>query len=107
VNTNGKLGDATGIFEQQVNERDLFLSQNYPNPFDEVTTISYKISKAQLVSLKVYTLLGKEIMTLVNSSQPAGTYKKGFDASQLSPGIYIYKLQAGGSTLCKKMLLMR
>jgi predicted lipoprotein with Yx(FWY)xxD motif len=107
VNANGKLGNTIGIFEQPGNERDFFLSQNYPNPFYESTTIKYKISNAQLVSLKVYTLLGKEIKTLVNSLQPAGTYEKGFDASQFSPGIYIYKLQVGSSTLCKKMLLMR
>ena len=83
------------------------LSQNYPNPFNSTTSIEYAIDSRQFVSLKVYNLLGKEIVTLVNEEKPAGVYMVEFDARELSSGIYIYQLQAGDFTETRKMMLMR
>ena len=66
------------------------LYQNYPNPFNPGTKISYKISEKSFVSLKIYDILGNEIMILVNEEKPAGFYEKEFNAAELSSGIYFY-----------------
>jgi hypothetical protein len=83
------------------------LSQNYPNPFNPSTSIKYAISSRQFVSLKIYDVLGNEVATLVNEEKSAGSYEITFDASQLSSGIYFYKLQAGGFIETKKLTLMK
>jgi hypothetical protein len=80
------------------------LEQNYPNPFNPVTGISYSIPFGSYVTLKVYDLLGREISTLVNGSQNAGSYKVNFDGSNLSSGIYFYRITAiTGSTRFEKI----
>ena len=83
------------------------LIQNYPNPFNPSTIIRYAIDSRQFVSLKVYNLLGKEVATLVNENKEAGNYLVNFNASYLSSGIYIYKLQAGEFFQTKKMTLVK
>ena len=83
------------------------LSQNYPNPFNPSTTISYSISKDGLVTLKVYDILGKEVVTLINEVQSAGTMNITFDASELSSGVYYYQLVSGEFTSTKKLILMK
>ena len=83
------------------------LSQNYPNPFNPTTSIRYAIDGRQFVSLKVFNLLGKEVATLVNENKEAGNYLVNFNASYLSSGIYIYKLQAGEFIQTKKMTLIK
>ena len=84
-----------------------YLKQNYPNPFNPTTKISYSIKEEGLVTLKVYDILGKEIVTIVNENKPEGIYEVEFNASQLPNGMYIYKLQAGGFSDVKKMLLLK
>ena len=100
--------DGTTIVE---NEKELptsfELSQNYPNPFNPTTTISFSISSSAFTSLKVYDILGNEVETLVNEEKPAGTYELQFDASNLSSGVYLYRLSAGNFTEMKKMVLMK
>ncbi|MFZ1518659.1 MAG: PQQ-binding-like beta-propeller repeat protein [Ignavibacteriaceae bacterium] len=86
---------------------DYYLDQNYPNPFNPATKISYSIKDEGLVSLKVYDVLGKEIATLVNDYKSAGNYEVEFNASQLSSGMYIYKIQAGNFSDARKMLLTK
>ena len=83
------------------------LSQNYPNPFNPTTTIKFSLSQPCLTTLKIYDIVGKEIVTLVNEEKSTGAYIVEYDASRLSSGIYFYQLQAGDFTETKKMILMR
>jgi len=88
------------------------LSQNYPNPFNPTTTIKYFIPLVEThghasVQLVVYDILGREVATLVNKEQKAGSYKVAFDASHLTSGIYFYRLQSGSFVQSRKMILLR
>ena len=83
------------------------LNQNYPNPFNPSTIISYSIPNPGFVTLKVYDMLGREVQTLVNKFQSAKTYSISFDASDLSSGVYLYKLQAGDFLESRKMILIK
>lgn len=83
------------------------LSQNYPNPFNPSTKIQYSISSQQNVTLKVYDVLGKEVATLVNDEKPAGTYEVFFNGSNLSSGVYFYKLQSGSFVETRKLTLLK
>ena len=82
------------------------LDQNFPNPFNPTTRISYTMPEAGFVTLKVYDLLGKEIQTLVNEFQPAGSQTFEFDASRLSSGTYFYTVRIGGSFVKTKTMLL-
>ena len=88
------------------------LSQNYPNPFNPVTVIGYSLLVNSRVQLKVYDILGREIETLINEFQKAGTYETQFPnnqytINQLASGVYFYKLVAGDFVAVKKMILMK
>ena len=83
------------------------LFQNYPNPFNPFTTIKYQIPEYSYVTLKVYDVLGKEISTLVNEEVVVGSYEVEFDGSELTSGIYFYKLQAGNFVETRKMVLLK
>ncbi len=92
----------------------LVLEQNYPNPFNPSTTIRYKIPRQvgnnSNVTLKVYDILGREVVTLVNKAQKPGTYEIKFNTfvnRQITSGLYFYKLTSGNYTLTKKMILLR
>lgn len=83
------------------------LGQNYPNPFNPTTRISYEIEKAGHVSLKLYDMLGREIMTLVNEQQSEGRYSIQCNFSELSSGVYFYRISTGKFNNTKKMILLR
>jgi hypothetical protein len=83
------------------------LHQNYPNPFNPTTEIEYSVPRAGYVSLKVYNVLGQEVATLFSGLRNAGTYQATFDAGRFASGVYFYRLQAGGLTITKKMVLMK
>ena len=83
------------------------LLQNYPNPFNPTTTIDFTLPSAGFVSLKVYDLLGREVMTLLNEQKAAGTYRATFDATNLPSGTYFYVLRAGSFNDVKKMTLVK
>lgn len=80
---------------------------NYPNPFNPTTKISYHLPEASFVTLKVYDILGREIVTLVNEVKPSGKYEVEFNASELPSGTYVYKLTAGNYQTMRKMLLIK
>ena len=86
---------------------DYVLYNNYPNPFNPSTTITFSIPSEEFVTLKVFNSLGEEIAELVNETKPAGSYSILFDASKLSSGIYFYELQTGSFVETKKMILIR
>ena len=89
------------------------LEQNFPNPFNPSTTITYRVgtgghsSTPAFVVLTVYDLMGKEVATLVNKEQAAGTYSVKFDATQLTSGLYLYRLRTGAFAVTRKMQLLR
>ena len=83
------------------------LAQNYQNPFNPTTVISYSIPNASHVSIKVFDVLGNTIATLIDKNQEIGSYKVSFDATKLSNGVYFYKINAGQFTSTKKMLLLK
>ena len=89
----------------------LELSQNYPNPFNPVTKIDYQVTDESKVTLKIYDITGKEVMTLVNAQQKSGYYTVQFNASNLSSGNYFYKLIASSngneSVVTKKMTVIK
>jgi len=86
---------------------DFNLKQNYPNPFNPATTIVYEIPKKSMVSLKVFDMLGKEVINLVQEEKNEGRYEVTFDGSQLASGIYLYQLVTENYTATKKMILMK
>ncbi len=90
---------------QQSDDYKLF--QNFPNPFNPSTKISYKIKKEGNVSLTVFNLVGQEISVLVNEKQSPGNYEVEFDASELTTGVYLYKLQVNGFTSVKRMTVLK
>ncbi|MBU2447491.1 MAG: CIA30 family protein [Bacteroidetes bacterium] len=83
------------------------LSQNYPNPFNPSTMIEYSIAKDEFVTLRVYDILGQEVATLVNEMKSPGRYSARFDASRLSSGVYIYRIQSESFTSVRKMILQK
>lgn len=93
--------------EQSVNNT-FNLNQNYPNPFNPSTQINYSLATAGQVSIKVYNVLGELVTELINIYQSAGSYSVGFDAGDISSGVYFYQLQIDGSIVgSKKMMLIR
>jgi len=83
------------------------LGQNYPNPFNPSTVIKFSLPESGLVTLKVFNILGQEIMTLVNEVRAVGNYEVSFDASNLTTGMYVYRIESGEFTATKKMMLVK
>jgi PKD repeat protein len=87
------------------------LSQNYPNPFNPTTIISYTLPQRSNVSLKIYDLLGRELISLINEEQNQGYYSIDFSVNSaegtISSGIYIYQLRAGNFIQSRKMMLLK
>ncbi len=85
----------------------LSLHQNFPNPFNPSTTITFDLPKQGTLSLRVFSAIGREVRTLADGVYPAGSYRVQFDSGDLPSGIYTYELQAAGQRLVKKMVLMK
>ncbi len=83
------------------------LEQNYPNPFNPTTTIRYAIPQDNYVSIKLYDVLGNEVMTLVNEQKQAGRYEMLFNASGIASGVYYYQITSGSFTQTRKLVLMK
>jgi len=87
--------------------REYRLEQNYPNPFNPSTTIRFTIPNTENVQLDVFDMLGRKVATLVNQRLAAGTYTVQFNASQLSSGMYFYRISAGNFKQAMKMMLIK
>jgi hypothetical protein len=83
------------------------LEQNYPNPFNPTTKIKFQIPSEGVVKLKIFNILGQEVATLVNEQMKAGSYSVDFNASKISSGVYIYRIETGTFTSVKKMMLLK
>ena len=97
----------TDVSDNSQHPNEFRLYNNYPNPFNPTTIIRYSIPEASFTSIRIYNELGKEVSALVNETKSAGTYEVEFNASNLSSGVYYYKLQAGSFTETKKMILIK
>lgn len=94
------------LISQQV-PKSFKLSQNYPNPFNPSTSIKFSLPNSSFTTLKVYNLVGQEIVTLVNENLNAGTYEATLNGANLTSGIYFYTINAVGYSETKKMMLIK
>ncbi len=92
---------------KQIENLSYRLDQNYPNPFNPSTTIRYRIPASGLVTLKVYDILGREVMILTDERQFSGYHEVIFNAGNLASGIYFYQLKAGSYVQTKKLLFLK
>lgn len=97
----------TDVEEEKQLPTEFALLQNYPNPFNPTTTITYHLPKASKVELKVHDIIGNEIATLVNQEKPAGRYNIEFDGSDISSGVYLYKIKTDEFIAVKKFILIK
>lgn len=98
---------ATSVASEQLLPVSITLHQNYPNPFNPTTNITVDLNKKSLVILEVFNSLGQRVSVLLNRQLEAGSFNIPFDGSNLSTGVYLYRLQANGVTTAKKMMLVK
>jgi hypothetical protein len=96
-----------GLTELGATPEDFTLAQNYPNPFNPTTVISYQLPVNSEVRLEVYDMLGRNVATLVDGRVAAGRHTVNFDASNLSSGVYLYRLQAGSQIMTRKLTILK
>jgi hypothetical protein len=117
ISTNGAVQSAmfikrsqmvlTGVSNTEIVPNKYSLEQNYPNPFNPTTNIRFTVPKNGFASLKIYDMSGKEVSTYLDGYITAGSYTAPFDGSQLSSGVYFYRLTAGDFVETKKMMLVK
>ncbi len=107
IDRDGKFTYSTSVEVSVAASLQFGLEQNFPNPFNPMTTIGYSIPLSGFVSLNVFDALGREVRTLVNEEKDAGTYSVRFDGSSLSSGLYFYSLRAGTFSAVKKFILVK
>jgi hypothetical protein len=100
-------GTATAVAQQPGAPRTFALDQNFPNPFNPTTQISYELAAAGPVRLTVYDVLGRKVASLVDGEEQAGSHQVRFDGTGLASGVYIYRLQTPSALLQKKMMLVK
>lgn len=119
VDSTGALGGTTSVREEAAGKT-FRLGQNYPNPFNPSTRIRFSVpsprvgeagngkrGESEMVTLKVYDLMGREVRTLVNENLNAGSYETTFDATSLASGVYFYRLSCGGQSLSRKLTFIK
>jgi hypothetical protein len=99
--------DLTAFTKESIYPANLYLNQNYPNPFNPETKIEYGLPKTSHVSLNIYNMLGEKVAELVNSRHSAGRYNLNWKPGIIASGLYIYRLEADGVVLSRKMLLLK
>ncbi len=104
--------DGTFAYSQEVEVEislplEYSLEQNYPNPFNPTTTISYSIPADNFVTIKLYDVLGNEVITLVNEQKQAGRYEMLFNASNIASGVYYYQINSGTFAQTRKLMLLK
>jgi len=102
-----RLMSTTGTGNETALPYKFELAQNYPNPFNPTTNIKYQIPKDANVNIRIYDMLGREVMTLVNEFKKPGMYEVALNGSKLSSGTYFYKITAGDFSEVKKMTLLK
>jgi hypothetical protein len=109
VSGNGLQKPSLASTTEQASElpREFTLSQNYPNPFNPTTIIRYGLPIDAHVTMKLYDVLGREVLTLVDEQAKAGYYYATLDASKYSTGVYFYRIHAGQFSQTKKLILVR
>ncbi|MBE2216654.1 MAG: T9SS type A sorting domain-containing protein [Ignavibacteria bacterium] len=101
-------GSSSPLGEKGIAESKSFrLDDNYPNPFNPSTTIKFALPVGGVTTLKVYDIAGKEVASLVETDLEAGYHEVNFNASELSSGVYFYRLTSGSFTDVKKMMLVK
>ena len=100
-------GQITSVEDNESAPVTFALEQNYPNPFNPSTSIQYSVGSNQFVTLKVYDILGKEVVTLVHENKSAGSHHVTFDASKIPNGLYFYRLTTASFSQTKKMLVVK
>jgi aryl-phospho-beta-D-glucosidase BglC (GH1 family) len=101
------LAPATAVIPNEASSLACELSQNYPNPFDQHTSIQFTIAKPGLYQLVVFDIQGQAVERMVDKELHAGTYNAKFNAEGLPPGIYFYRMTGNGVSLSRKMVLMK
>lgn len=102
IDTNGQVDLINKVMQISLN-----LEQNFPNPFSAETSINYFVSKLSPITINVYDMTGRRIITLVDEIKKPGTYSIKFDGSKLNPGIYVYQLTSSSKIITKNMILIK
>ena len=103
LNAQTKKNDYAAVVEV----KDYKLNQNYPNPFNPTTKITYALPEKTVVTIKVFDILGNEIVQLVNEVKDAGNHEIEFNAKNLSSGVYLYQLKTDKIKITKKLTLSK
>ncbi len=101
------VGGPTSVAEENTLPTEYKLYTNFPNPFNPSTIIRYDLKEDVDVMVKVYSVLGQEVATLVHEPQKAGRYAVTFDASRLATGMYVYTIRAGSFAATQKMMFLK
>lgn len=102
------LSDLTQVDHSEENiTKEFYLEQNFPNPFNPYTEISYRLPINSFVRLVIYDVLGREVAELVNEVKVRGQYKVQWNANKFTSGVYFYQLKVGAFNEVKKMLLIK
>lgn len=107
VQTIGLITSVEQISDDATIPKQFRLEQNYPNPFNPSTTIQFAIPVSSPVSIKLYDVLGRQVVVLLDEEMQPGVYKLSFEAGELASGVYFYRIQASEFTQTRKLMLLK
>ncbi len=99
--------DVVSLVEDETFPENFTLEQNFPNPFNPSTTIKFAVSERNLVQIRLYTIIGEEVLLLLNEEKERGWYEIKLNMNSFSSGVYIYRMNAGNYVSTKKMMLVK